>query len=65
MESIQAAICGHVRDEDIDSDDDSDDEDVLMDVESEKITTTNALEMLEKLQSTLTESKERMNDFFH
>ena len=77
VESIQAAIHGDARDEDIHSDDDDDDdEDVLMDVESEEITATNALEMLEKLQSffesrevegeirkslsTLTESVERM-----
>ena len=75
MESIQAAIHGDARDEDIDLDEDDDDEDMLMDVESEKITTANILTMLEKLQSffesreegqirkslsTLTESVERM-----
>ena len=51
MESIQAAIHGDARDEDIDLDEDDDDEDMLMDVESEKITTANILTMLEKLQS--------------
>ena len=75
VESIQAAIHRDARDKDIDSDEDDDDEDMLMDVKSEKITTTNILTMLEKLQSffesreegqirkslsTLTESVERM-----
>ena len=48
VDSIQAAIHGDARDEDIDSDDDED-EDVLMDVESEEITAKNALEIFEKL----------------
>ena len=57
VESIQAAIHGDARDEDIDSDDkdidpdDDVDEDLLMDVESEEFTANNALEIFEKLQS--------------
>ena len=56
VESIQAAIHGDARDEDIDSDndddnDDDDDEDELIDAESEEIIAKNALEIFEKLQS--------------
>ena len=50
MESIQAAIHGDARDKDIDSVHDDYHEDLLMDLKSEEISFTNALEMLEKLQ---------------